>query len=274
LGPDPRVRFHLQDLPKGVDERPCTVVMAEVLDNLAHDLVRVEDDGTLSQALVHYDSAARFGQYPGALHYDFVPNVADPVLRQCVQLFYPHLRANVWDQILGTIMSALFEDYFRARSCHFIPSGAFQLLQTLSRRLPNAELLVLDFDALPDALPSFGNAPVVQAIYSKSLVQRHLSTKVHQPMGTVDDDDRESIALDTLLVKPGLCDIFFPTDFGLLARMVRHFWPRTQHIRVGKHPHLMLQAEQEVLLRTTAKSGFNPLLHTFGNMSYLISKND
>lgn len=74
----------------------------------------------------------------------------------------------------------------------FIPTKSTLFLERLRDRLPQHRLLVADFSTLPDAVMG-RNGPVVQTRYQ----------------GTM-------IPCETLLVRQGFFDIFFPTDFSLL----------------------------------------------------------
>ena len=69
----------------------------------------------------------------------------------------------------------------------FIPTKAVLFLESLRSRLPNHRMLVADFARLPDAVPG-RNGPVVQTRYGGSMVP-----------------------CETILVKQGYFDIFFPT---------------------------------------------------------------
>jgi hypothetical protein len=80
----------------------------------------------------------------------------------------------------------------------FIPTRLLTLLRTLRRCFPRHRLLLSDFSSLPDTVDGVC-APVVQ-------------TRVR---GT-------TVPCDTVLVKQGYFDIFFPTDFAKLRDMYEH----------------------------------------------------
>lgn len=80
----------------------------------------------------------------------------------------------------------------------FIPTRLLTLLRTLRRCFPRHRLLLSDFSSLPDTVEGVC-APVVQ-------------TRVR---GT-------TVPCDTVLVKQGYFDIFFPTDFDRLRDMYEH----------------------------------------------------
>ena len=80
----------------------------------------------------------------------------------------------------------------------FIPTRMLTLLRTLRAFFPRHRLLLSDFSSLPDTVPGVCG-PVVQ-------------TRVR---GT-------SVPCETILVKQGYFDIFFPTDFEKLRDMYEH----------------------------------------------------
>lgn len=80
----------------------------------------------------------------------------------------------------------------------YIPTRLLTLLRTLRRCFPRHRLLLSDFSSLPDTVEGVC-APVVQ-------------TRVR---GT-------TVPCDTVLVKQGFFDIFFPTDFDRLHDMYEH----------------------------------------------------
>ena len=80
----------------------------------------------------------------------------------------------------------------------YIPTRLLTLLRTLRQFFPRHRLLLSDFSSLPDTVPGVCG-PVVQ-------------TRVK---GT-------SVPCETILVKQGYFDIFFPTDFAKLRDMYEH----------------------------------------------------
>ena len=115
---------------------------------------------------------------------------------------------------------------------------------------PRARLVFADFDALPGVRLRGLRAPLVAS-------QRGGG-------GTTDHD--------TLLLPRGAADVFFPTDFGLLAALAAHAAQRA-----GAPPPKGCRAPQTATFLTealspgrewrhaAAASGFNPLLSEFPN---------
>lgn len=80
----------------------------------------------------------------------------------------------------------------------YIPTRLLSLLRTLRQHFPRHRLLLSDFSSLPDTIAGY-NAPVVQTRYQNT-----------------------TIPCETLLVRQGYFDIFFPTNFERLRDMYEH----------------------------------------------------
>ena len=177
------------------------------------------------------------------------------------------------------------------------PTGSLALLKALRAALPAHSLLLADFSHLPhprlgggrggqaaaaadvgchapaDALPGSGGPP---------WAARHLRGLTERPGGVLlASGPRRAPASAPLLVASkgsgggerdhasylcpplGEADIFFPTDFGLLARMAG-CGARAQ----ASADFLRQHAQCE---RTRTQTGFNPMLETYLNTSFLRS---
>ena len=145
----------------------------------------------------------------------------------------------------------------------FLPTGFELALDGIVRASPTigseVSLLIADFSELPDVLIEGENAPLVAGARSD--------------MATYLDSRCES----------GLADILFPTNFALIAHMIR------QHARdaaaddesgqIGRH-HCAVEvnSSQQFLARylppasiaaTTCADGYNPLLEEYLNTKIL-----
>ncbi|KIY65116.1 DUF185-domain-containing protein [Cylindrobasidium torrendii FP15055 ss-10] len=171
---------------------PCFFIAMEVIDNFAHDVIRY-DLRTLQpyQGVVVVDNE-------GDLDMVYTP-IHDPLIRM-----YLHLRARLQHELpfsKAFTYSPIRKLYsmlpFAANMSQpeFIPTRMLSLLRTLRTHFPRHRLLLSDFSSLPDAIPG-KNAPVVQTRFQKT-----------------------TIPTETLLVRPGAFDIFFPTDFEQLRDM-------------------------------------------------------
>lgn len=240
------------------DERPCFVLAMEVLDNLGHDLIRFEaPDGRLMEGIVETRSEARYGAIPGKLHQAFQPAQDSTILavvgameeqsRTSSQIF-PSLN---WSPkaALGEAFLLGWQSPWRSE---WIPTGAYRLFEALHRQLPAHRLVASDFNGdLPDAIPGW-RGPVVQTRYRGM-----------------------TVACRTVLVQRGLFDIFFPVDPELMG----HLWGRAKYYAAGNKvsvpPSILSHAEFVKafgdLSRTQTRSGYNPMIDDFTNVSMLLT---
>ncbi|ORX34248.1 S-adenosyl-L-methionine-dependent methyltransferase [Kockovaella imperatae] len=184
---------------EGGDKEPCYVVALEMLDNLAHDMVRY-DIQTLQpyQTLVTIDATGNFN-----LIYE---PITDPTLSQAMS-YYDRLSTSSTSSRRHTVpnIPSLIRSSTLLRKAYtelpfapnlsspdFIPSKAIALIKKLKEQLPNHRFLAADFATLPDTV-SGRNGPVVQTRLGRVMV-----------------------SVGTFLVKHGYFDIFFPTNFELL----------------------------------------------------------
>lgn len=223
----------------------CTLIACEVLDNLPHDLIRIEPDGSLSQGMIVTNEAATLRDVPGRFYFEFRP-LSDPLIIEYLSAMRITLHLSRWERLIQG-MHNIFPEYIYPRNCVFIPTAAYNLFSLLGKLFPKANFMLFDFDQLPDQISLGGlSAPVVQTVYKG-----------------------ETISTSKLLVKPGLFDIFFPTNFDLLKAMIERFWPN-HIVRVSKQTRFL--KEYADIGRTSLKNGFNPLLHTFGNVLVLLAE--
>ncbi|WFD33830.1 hypothetical protein MCUN1_000650 [Malassezia cuniculi] len=176
-------------------QEPCFVVALEVLDNLAHDVVRYSTgDFTAYEGIVSVDSTGDFTEL-------WEP-VQDPLIRRYLELLndvQPRVLPPGVPTYLGWLPRSVREVlhnnmplYPNLSKPHFIPTGALRFVDVLHRHFPLHRLVLSDFNALPDAVEGV-NGPVVQT--------RH---------------NGKMIPVTTYCVLQGYFDIFFPTDFELL----------------------------------------------------------
>ncbi|KAI5124281.1 hypothetical protein M0805_005128 [Coniferiporia weirii] len=178
------------------ESAPCFMVMMEVIDNFAHDMIRY-DVKTLEpyQTFVSIDEAGDF-----FTHYT---RVTDPLISS----FLDMRRALQLPPPLPAIMRS--SGRFRRLYAHlpfapnlskpeYIPTRLISLLTTLRTYFPLHRLILSDFSTLPDSVPGY-NAPVVQTRYKNTMVP-----------------------CSSLFVRQGYFDIFFPTNFERLRDMYEH----------------------------------------------------
>lgn len=180
---------------------PCFFLAMEVIDNFAHDMIRY-DLRTMEpyQGVVSIDKNGDFSMY--------YTRITDPLISSFLSL-----RRRLWHPPpvprLLKIAPALRSVYAslpfapNLSAPEYIPTRMLTLLRTLRAFFPRHRLLLSDFSSLPDTVPGVC-APVVQ-------------TRVR---GT-------TVPCETLLVKQGYFDIFFPTDFERLRDMYEYVLTET-----------------------------------------------
>ncbi|WFD42766.1 hypothetical protein MPSI1_001416 [Malassezia psittaci] len=177
-----------------VDE-PCYFVALEVLDNLAHDVVRYStEDLQPYQCMVAID-------HSGDFHELWEP-VQDPIISDYLQLLQAVRPAKLppgapmylawFPDWLRVALSRHMPFYPNLTSPHYLPTGCLQMIDVLRTYFPQHRLVFSDFSSLPDAAPGV-NAPVVQTRHNGNM-----------------------IPVTTYLVLQGFFDIFYPTDFHVL----------------------------------------------------------
>jgi hypothetical protein len=134
----------------------------------------------------------------------------------------------------------------------YLPTTCLRLLDALAAARPAARLIFADFDELPGVTLPGLRAPLVASQRGGGSTTDH----------------------DTLLVPRGAADIFFPTDFGLLAALAADAAQRSGA------KNMMQRSARDAQMATfltealspgrewrhaAAASGFNPLLSEFPN---------
>ncbi|KNE60985.1 hypothetical protein AMAG_06749 [Allomyces macrogynus ATCC 38327] len=269
---------------------PCFVIAMEVVDNLAHDVVRADlATGAPLSAVVTTD---QFHDHTE----EYAP-VTDPTLARALYLHavadhpLPRFNHPIHDP-WGTCAARLplgrtlvpkipFAPNLSQRA--FVPTMHVRFAEQIAKRFPLHKLVLADFSTLPDTIDARAmNAPVVQTRFKGSMV----------PVGTY-------------LVQPGFFDVFFPTEFAAAQRvhdLVRvegydvdevtdRAWryiaalgsgdERKAREVVAEQPRGEARAKvlsQRAFLQrnadlkaTTTKSGENPLLMYYENCAFLVS---
>lgn len=231
-----------------IDMRPCWIVGMEVLDNLAHDLIKFRnEDGAVMEAIVHSNKDATYGSIPGKYWREFRVAQDEDVLR------YVAMGDNLnwkWASLRGKPLRRALErfsplEYVNPWSCEFIPTDAFKLQRMISKCFPNHSAIFSDFDELPDTVAGH-NAPVVQTRFRGV-----------------------TVPCSSVLLERGLFDIFFPTNFDRFAQIHAKLRPPGYTHAVQKHAQFLQRWASEADLKaTTTKSGYNPMIQDFENVSF------
>lgn len=208
------------------------VVACEVLDNFAHDLVRVGRDG-VRQGLV------RDGR-----EWEWRDGVEDDV-REAMEGFGLLEDRGWWMEMNSRLERAVMggdEDVW-------VPVVAWKLLRRLGA-LPLKSLTLCDFDHLPGA--SVGrNAPIVQRVNGAGSACVY-SELLEAPFGEV--------------------DIMFPTDFYALEQAFwRAAGPKSfGRSEILKQSRFFAKfGDASDVQKTTCMDGYNPVLNEFSNASVL-----
>lgn len=211
------------------------------------------------QGIVYVDETGDF-------HEEF-EHVSDPLiqkyleLRQAVGYISPLLKPSPLFSRLYTKLSPFSSNM---TAPEFLPTMCMSLFDRLHSHFPHHQLVLSDFSALPESILGI-DAPVVQTRYKG-----------------------ESIASSTLLVHPGWFDIFFPTNFEVMARIYEEIGRRRRKMRElsGEgEPTETTSSTSSVLTQqrflknyspcldaTKTYLGENAILSFYDNMKFLLTK--
>lgn len=204
-----------------------------------------DNDGTLMQCTIESNDSAKFGDVGYRERYIEAEDslildlmyVLDRIGYRSPSLKW-HLSNTWYDMAMGT--------WINPQRTEYIPTEMFQLLRNVIYNFPQHTLLLGDFCYLPERTEGY-NGPLVQTTLRG-----------------------ETIPVKSYLVKRGIFDILFETDFDLLQRIYNEL---TSVLR-GTAPtsrvydHAEFMAKNADLTKTTLKNGYNPLLYELSNVKY------
>lgn len=245
----------------------CYFIALEVFDNFAHDLVRYDNaTGIPHEGHVLVDGKGDFYQFftPQLSHY------TNALLRMREHGHYPVLPRldtlhGQWQRLKSIIPFVTNKDAIHpllhsSTKLHwanklnplkdnlsrgeFIPTRLLHFFQVLKHRFPNHSLISSDFHSLPNTMPGYYNAPVVQTVIQDRMVD-----------------------VSTYMCHQGYFDIMFPTDFNLASDLYR--------LSTNKHPKVELHREfleqwADIDAIATRK-GEHPMLDFYKNVSFMTS---
>lgn len=231
------------------NESPCFILALELLDNLPQDKIKFESNSmTPLQGLVLTNENARYSMSELVYVEEFEP-VSDYWINHTLflmnELNYHHPSTNSYslDKFYYYLLSRINSELQNPYESEFIPTMIVKFLYNMKNHFPDHQLIISDFDYLPDAIPGHCS-PVVQTYISNA-----------------------TIACSNYLLKRGLFDIFFPISFHLLSDLYSLIM-NSNSSTIMTQNHFMKQYAD--LGSTTTKSGFNPLLEEFKNVSMMI----
>ncbi|KAI7941572.1 hypothetical protein MJO29_013646 [Puccinia striiformis f. sp. tritici] len=182
-------------------DEECWILGMEVLDNLARDVIRYDRvTRTPLQSIVITD-------HNGDFHERFIPITLhnNPTLLKYLSIFNNHLPYSKIRSKIQEILATYIPFRSNLTPPEFVPTNYMNLLTTIFNCFPNHKIILSDFNSLPNSLPGSKGAPVVQTRYNGL-----------------------TVPASTFLVKPGLFDIFFPTDFKGLTSLYHHLLKQHQ----------------------------------------------
>lgn len=249
-----------------VVEEPCFFIALEVFDNFAHDLIRY--DATTRepyQGYVLVDDEGDFYEFftPELSYYSNAflqlrENGSCPILPQ-TQTIQGKLKSlqSLMPSTLSDRVHPLLQSSWKLSAQNtvlpfkdnltpgeFIPTRLLQFFQILKHRFPNHSLITSDFNALPNTMRGYHNAPVVQTIIKDRMVD-----------------------VSTYMCHQGFFDIMFPTDFQLARDLYKQVTGKIAKVELH-HDFLEQWADVEA---TTTKKGENPMLDFYKNASFMVS---
>ncbi|KAI0563575.1 Protein arginine methyltransferase NDUFAF7 [Gracilaria domingensis] len=224
-------------------EGHCHVIATEVLDNLPHDLVRERE--MLEQAeVVPIEDGHRAVQWSECTDKDILSTVESFRIMERTQI-----------QTWTAAIQERFENALSGgRRNIWVPTASFLLLRAIVSSLPHAHLTLTDFDSFAGALPGV-NAPVVQSVRGGA---------------TVVYDDVHSAPY-------GKVDIMFPTDFQAFADGHASFFRKGgefSRVVMKQKEFFEEYATRKEMEASTCQDGYNPIVHDFENVSYLLVDHD
>ena len=172
-------------------------------------------------------------------------NLSDPLIKEyleCRSAIGYSSPAFKWN--FGRILETLNPLQSNLSQAEFLPTNAYQLLKILAQYFPRHQMIFSDFHTLPDTIPGI-DAPVVQSMYKNNM-----------------------IPCQTFLVKLGLFDIFFPTNFYLFGGIYKQLTGK--EFETLLHRDFLIQNGE--IGPTTTKSGENPMLEYYENASFITTK--
>jgi hypothetical protein len=223
-------------------EGPCHVVAMEMLDNMPHDkVVWSPEEGWREVVLVpkQQQEGDQEEALTGERWTEVKRAVKDALITRALELWLetnPEPTLSMWQKLRGERSVSIW-----------LPTSTLSFLEVCRDRLPQAKLLLGDFDELPSS---------VQGVMGP-IVQRR-------------DGKGGYLEFETVLVEHGTCDIFFPTDFEALRHMHKQVCQRESAVVKSR---VFFETYANVGATATA-SGYNPMLEDYKNTSFLVTASD
>lgn len=247
---------------KDVETKPCFFIALEVFDNFSHDLIRYDNKtGEPYQGHVLVDDKGDFYEF-------FTPKLnyySEVFLQLRENGPYSQLKTNYLHKFKSLIpflnkdsihplnhstskliwKNSLFPFKDNLSPGEFIPTRLTEFFHILKHKFPNHHLISSDFNSLPNSIPGYYNAPVVQTVVKDKMVD-----------------------ITTYMCHQGFFDIMFPTNFNLMSNIYEQIVGKQVIVELHKK-YLQTWGDVEA---TTTKRGENPMLEFYTNVSFMNTK--
>jgi hypothetical protein len=277
---------------QAAESSTCFVIGMEVLDNMPHDKVKLNQtaggSGEADTADEWQQTVVVSGE-GGASYSEVYEPVSDRLIERTLALFPPFQKSaddNEGEESSAGISSWLSEGMkagARSRSTEgfdaaFIPTALVRLMEGLNTKLPRHRLILADFSELPPGEAGAGpslqaaNAPLVSGPTTNAQGEEAVIaswgeylTFGGQGSGAAGVADR-----DTYLVPLGDADIFFATDFPALQSAFVSITGREKGTTAVLSTAEFVDRYGETE-KTACLSGYNPMREVFSNQSFFLS---
>lgn len=250
------------------EHRRCFVLAIELLSGLPHDVIVWDNKGIVSEQWFRFtqhdnlssaEETYRSAKDPVILRYLRYLNWLQEESYHALKVLcvtggretidpppYGSLDINHNDNIL-TLVSKILWIHSPWRTA-WLPTAQMLLLEVLSKYFPRHHFMAIDWNTVRQALPGI-NAPVLQV---KVRVAKDLYLR--RP-------------IEALHTNAGMVDICFPTDFEHLETVYRRICGTEKEVSCMTHPEFWKVFGGEKTALYCTKSGFNPLLEDFSQLS-------
>jgi hypothetical protein len=223
-----------------VENSPCFFLALEVIDNFPHDAVRYDYSRQTRSGTPQM--LQTFVVENGNDYQELYEDVSDPLIlrylnyRKLASFKTPTINP-YWKYLKNIPFSSNLSDP------EFIPTMQMSFLEILKKFFPQQRLILSDFYHLPTPIVGL-NAPIVQTR------QRY-----------------QMIPCSSYLLSKGWFDIFFPTNFELMADMYALI--NKKNGRVFTHKDFLIRYAD--LNSSSLQNGENPMLDHFQNVKFFLS---
>jgi hypothetical protein len=144
----------------------------------------------------------------------------------------------------------------------YLPTRTYMMFKNVITALPNPKFIVADFNELPP--------PNIPRQYSVPITQPKIYTRARRPPLVAFKDPNSGVSIDfpSYLSAEGSCDVFFPSDFPVFAKILDSLTNKTTTKVLSSKEFLRKYAAIE---NTKTMSGYNPMLEDFANTNFLLS---